>query len=60
MNEIIFIVSEPPDGGYAAEALGRSISFGAPEKTAGQGCGGGLGVGGGEHCRVGAGDLDDR
>ena len=25
MNEIIFIVSEPPEGGYAAEALGHSI-----------------------------------
>jgi hypothetical protein len=25
MNEIIFIVSEPPEGGYAAEALGESI-----------------------------------
>ena len=25
MNEIIFIVSEPPEGGYAAEALGQSI-----------------------------------
>jgi len=25
MNEIIFLVSEPPEGGYAAEALGQSI-----------------------------------
>ena len=25
MNEIIFIVSEPPECGYAAEALGQSI-----------------------------------
>ena len=25
MNEIIFIVTEPPEGGYAAEALGHSI-----------------------------------
>ena len=25
MNEIIFIVSEPPEGGYAAEALGHSV-----------------------------------
>ena len=25
MNEIVFIVSEPPEGGYAAEALGQSI-----------------------------------
>jgi hypothetical protein len=25
MNEIIFVVSEPPEGGYAAEALGHSI-----------------------------------
>ena len=25
MNEIIFIVSEPPEGGYAAEALGQSV-----------------------------------
>jgi hypothetical protein len=25
MNEIIFIVSEPTEGGYAAEALGHSI-----------------------------------
>ncbi|MCU1237215.1 MAG: hypothetical protein JWP63_5182 [Candidatus Solibacter sp.] len=25
MNEIIFIVSEPPEGGYTAEALGQSI-----------------------------------
>jgi hypothetical protein len=25
MHEIIFIVSEPPEGGYAAEALGHSI-----------------------------------
>jgi hypothetical protein len=25
MNEIIFIVSEPPEGGYAAEALGQPI-----------------------------------
>src|SRR5664280_2192434 len=25
VNEIIFIVSEPPEGGYAAEALGQSI-----------------------------------
>ena len=25
MNEIIFLVSEPPEGGYAAEALGHSI-----------------------------------
>lgn len=25
MNEIIFMVNEPPEGGYAAEALGHSI-----------------------------------
>jgi len=25
MNEIVFLVSEPPEGGYAAEALGHSI-----------------------------------
>lgn len=25
MNEIIFMVHEPPEGGYAAEALGHSI-----------------------------------
>ena len=25
MSEIIFMVSEPPEGGYAAEALGHSI-----------------------------------
>ncbi len=25
MNEIIFMVHEPPEGGYAAEALGQSI-----------------------------------
>ena len=25
MNEIIFIVNEPPEGGYVAEALGQSI-----------------------------------
>ena len=25
MNEIIFIVREPPEGGYAAEALGEPI-----------------------------------
>jgi hypothetical protein len=25
MNEIIFLVSEPPEGGYTAEALGQSI-----------------------------------
>ncbi len=25
MNEIIFLVSEPPEGGYAAQALGHSI-----------------------------------
>ena len=25
MNEIIFVVSEPPEGGYAAVALGESI-----------------------------------
>ena len=25
MNEIIFIVHEPPEGGYAAEALGQPI-----------------------------------
>jgi len=25
MNEIIFLVSEPPEGGYTAEALGGSI-----------------------------------
>ncbi len=25
MNEIIFLISEPPEGGYAAEALGQSI-----------------------------------
>jgi len=25
MNEIIFVVKEPPEGGYAAEALGHAI-----------------------------------
>jgi hypothetical protein len=25
MNEIIFLVSEPPEGGYAAEGLGHAI-----------------------------------
>ena len=25
MNEIIFIVSQPPEGGYAAKALGQSV-----------------------------------
>jgi len=25
VNEIIFMVHEPPEGGYAAEALGHSI-----------------------------------
>jgi hypothetical protein len=25
MDEIIFVVQEPPEGGYAAEALGHSI-----------------------------------
>lgn len=25
VNEIIFVVSEPSEGGYAAEALGQSI-----------------------------------
>ncbi len=25
MNEIIFVVSEPPEGGYAAEALGHAV-----------------------------------
>jgi hypothetical protein len=25
VNEIIFVVTEPPEGGYAAEALGHSI-----------------------------------
>ena len=25
MNEIIFLVHEPPEGGYAAEALGQAI-----------------------------------
>jgi hypothetical protein len=25
VNEIIFIVQEPPEGGFAAEALGQSI-----------------------------------
>jgi hypothetical protein len=25
LNEIIFIVTEPPEGGYAAEALGHAI-----------------------------------
>lgn len=25
MNEIIFMVHEPPEGGYAAEALGHAI-----------------------------------
>ena len=25
MNEIIFMLQEPPEGGYAAEALGHSI-----------------------------------
>jgi hypothetical protein len=29
VNEIIFVVSEPPGGGYAAEALGHSIFTGA-------------------------------
>jgi hypothetical protein len=29
MNEIIFMVHEPPEGGYAAEALGHSIFTGA-------------------------------
>jgi len=29
VNEIIFLVSEPPEGGYAAEALGHSIFTGA-------------------------------
>jgi hypothetical protein len=29
MNEITFVVSEPPEGGYAAEALGHSIFTGA-------------------------------
>jgi hypothetical protein len=28
MNEIIFMVHEPPEGGYAAEALGHSIFTG--------------------------------
>jgi hypothetical protein len=28
VNEIIFLVSEPPEGGYAAEALGHSIFTG--------------------------------
>ncbi len=28
MNEIIFMVQEPPEGGYAAEALGHSIFTG--------------------------------
>lgn len=28
MNEIIFMVHEPPEGGYAAEALGHSIYTG--------------------------------
>ena len=32
MNEIIFIVSEPPEGGYAAEALGQSIFFPLPAR----------------------------
>ena len=26
MNEIIFMVTEPPEGGFAAEALGYSIA----------------------------------
>jgi hypothetical protein len=25
MNEIIFLVNEPPEGGFAAEALGHAI-----------------------------------
>ena len=25
MSEIIFLVNEPPEGGYAAEALGQAI-----------------------------------
>jgi hypothetical protein len=25
LNEIIFLVTEPPEGGYAAEALGHAI-----------------------------------
>jgi hypothetical protein len=25
VNEIIFVVHEPPEGGYAAEALGQAI-----------------------------------
>jgi predicted RNase H-like HicB family nuclease len=25
VNEIIFVVHQPPEGGYAAEALGQSI-----------------------------------
>lgn len=25
MNQIIFLVTEPPEGGYAAQALGHSI-----------------------------------
>jgi hypothetical protein len=25
MNEIVFLVNEPPEGGYAAEALGHAI-----------------------------------
>ena len=29
MSEIIFLVREPPDGGYAAEALGQSIKTAA-------------------------------
>jgi hypothetical protein len=28
MNEIIFMVHEPPEGGFAAEALGHSIYTG--------------------------------
>jgi hypothetical protein len=28
MNEIVFLVSEPPEEGYAAEALGHSIFTG--------------------------------
>jgi len=31
VNEIIFLVSEPPEGGYAAEALGHSIFTGADD-----------------------------
>ena len=31
MNEMIFLLIEPPDGGYPAEALGYAIRTGNPE-----------------------------